>query len=164
MAKKKELRDERFAREYVIDLNGQQAAIRAGYSAKTAAQAASRLLKKVNVKRIIAELSEKKSKELDISSDYVLRTVKETIERCRQAEQVFDKKGQPVFIETADGDVAPAFVFKELGVLKGCELLGKHLKLFQDRTEVTGPGGGPVPVQIISHISRPKRAGNAPAT
>jgi hypothetical protein len=30
--------------------------------------------------------------------------------------------------------------------------------------EITGPGGGPIPIQIVSHISRPKRAGDAPAT
>lgn len=31
-------------------------------------------------------------------------------------------------------------------VLKGCELLGKHLKMFTDKTEISGPGGGAVPV------------------
>ena len=44
----------RFVEEYLIDLNGTQAAIRAGYSAKTAAQQASRLLRNVKVQQAIA--------------------------------------------------------------------------------------------------------------
>ena len=52
-------RRESFCREYVIDVTNQAAAaVRAGYSAKTAAQQASRLLKNVNVKERIAELQQ----------------------------------------------------------------------------------------------------------
>lgn len=43
-------REARFCAEYLVDFNGTKAATRAGYSAKTAAAAGSRLLKKVNIK------------------------------------------------------------------------------------------------------------------
>ena len=51
---KPELREERFAREYVIDLNGQEAAKRAGYAPRAAHVTAARLLKKAKVQAIIA--------------------------------------------------------------------------------------------------------------
>ena len=60
---------DRFVDEYLLDLNGTQAAIRAGYSAKTAAQQASRLLRNVKVQRAIAtrqkDLAEKRSWDVD---------------------------------------------------------------------------------------------------
>ena len=49
-------KNKRFCEEYVIDLNGKQAAIRAGYSEKTAEQQASRLLRNVKVKDCIKTL------------------------------------------------------------------------------------------------------------
>lgn len=48
-------RQQRFVSEYLIDLNATQAAIRAGYSEKTAAEQASRLLTNVKVQETIAE-------------------------------------------------------------------------------------------------------------
>jgi phage terminase small subunit len=57
MAKKSTFRQELFAREYVIDLNGTRAAIAAGYSEATAAAQASRLLTKSKVQRLITQLN-----------------------------------------------------------------------------------------------------------
>jgi Phage terminase, small subunit len=54
--KKRDLREQLFAREYLIDLNGTRAAIAAGYSPKTAAQAASRMLRRVKVRALLAQL------------------------------------------------------------------------------------------------------------
>lgn len=73
MGTKRELRDERFAREYVIDLNGEQDAIRAGYAPKSAKVTASRLLTKPNVKAIIAELAKQQADKLDLKAEKVLR-------------------------------------------------------------------------------------------
>lgn len=52
--KKLTAKQKRFADEYLIDLNGTQACIRAGYSPKTASEQSSRLLTNVNVKEYIA--------------------------------------------------------------------------------------------------------------
>jgi phage terminase small subunit len=54
--KKKELREQLFAREYLLDLNGTRAAIAVGYSPKRAAQAASRMLRRVKVRALLAQL------------------------------------------------------------------------------------------------------------
>lgn len=51
-------RQEKFLHEYLLDFNATQAAIRAGYSAKTAAAAASRLLRNVNVQKRLKELQD----------------------------------------------------------------------------------------------------------
>lgn len=127
-----------FCKEYLIDLNGTQAAMRAGYSARTSNEQASRLLANVNIQAKVQELMDKRSDKLEIDAEYVLGTIKSTIERCSQAEQV---KGP-------DGTVSGEYKFDSNAVLKGCELLGKHLKLFTDKTEHTGKNGGPI--QIIA--------------
>ena len=127
-----------FAAEYLIDLNATQAAIRAGYSAKTAQEQSSRLLSNVMVQHLIQEGMDKRAEKVNVTSEYVLSTIVDTIERCRQAKPVFDKKGEPLLVEGADGEFAQAYVFDAGAVLKGSELLGKHLKLFTDKTEVSG--------------------------
>lgn len=62
-----------FVREYLIDLNATQAAIRAGYSAKTAYSQGERLLKHVEVAKAIADAKEERAVRTDISADMVLR-------------------------------------------------------------------------------------------
>jgi phosphoserine phosphatase len=52
-----------FCNEYVIDYNATRAAIKAGYSEKSARSMASTLLTKQNIKEYIAELTKEKSKE-----------------------------------------------------------------------------------------------------
>ncbi len=66
-------RQRRFGREYVIDQNGTQAAIRAGYSPKTATAMASRLLTNVKVRAYIAELTAPAVEAVKLSVERVLR-------------------------------------------------------------------------------------------
>jgi phage terminase small subunit len=65
---------ERFCREYIIDLDGTQAAIRAGYSAKTASvQASKDLLRNPHVRARIAFLQAKTVNGLEINAINVVR-------------------------------------------------------------------------------------------
>jgi phage terminase small subunit len=64
---------ERFCLEYTKDFNGQQAAIRAGYSAKTAKETASRLLTYVNVSSRIAQLQAKMESKFEITKEMLAR-------------------------------------------------------------------------------------------
>lgn len=146
-------KQERFVAEYLIDLNATQAAIRAGYSKKTARQVGSRMLTNVDIEKAIQEAMIKREKRTDITADYVLNTIVDTIERCRQAKPVFDRKGDPVLVETPDGELAQAYAFDSGAVLKGTELLGKHLKLFTDKTEITGKDGGPIRTEALRDLS-----------
>lgn len=129
---------QRFVEEYLIDLNATQAAFRAGYSEKTAKQQGSRLLTHVDVQKAITAAQEARSKRVGVTQDYVLQSIIQTMERCKQVEPVVDRKGDPVMVETESGALAQAFTFNAGGVLKGAELLGKHLKLFTDKVEHSG--------------------------
>lgn len=72
MAKKLNPKQIAFCEEYIIDLNATQAAIRAGYSAKTAQAQSSRLLSNVMVNEYITELKLNRSERTAIDADYVL--------------------------------------------------------------------------------------------
>lgn len=119
-----------FCREYIIDLNGTQAAKRAGYSGDgdVLSVTASDLLALPKVQVRVNVLMERRRKRLDIDADYVLSTIQDTIEKCSQAVPVLDSKG----IFTGE------FKFEHSGVLKGLEMLGKNLKLFTERVEHSG--------------------------
>jgi phage terminase small subunit len=67
------IKQQRFVDEYLKDLNATQAAIRAGYSKKTADQQASRLLTNVKVREYLAERQDDRSKRTEITQDMVLR-------------------------------------------------------------------------------------------
>ena len=68
-------RQQRFVTEYLVDLNATQAAIRAGYSPKTAQQQGSRLLTNVVVKPAIAAQHARQLKSVDVRIEDVLRDV-----------------------------------------------------------------------------------------
>ena len=97
------------------------------------------------VKEKIQERMNQRSERTEITSDYVLKTIQDTIERCAQNQPVLDGQGKPVFVTTPDGDIAPAYKFDAQAVLKGAELLGKHLKLFTEKMEHTGKDGKDLP-------------------
>jgi len=65
-------KQEMFCKEYLIDLNATQAAIRVGYSVKTAEAQSSRLLTNVNIQERITELKEKRSNRIEMNADGVL--------------------------------------------------------------------------------------------
>lgn len=62
-----------FCREYLIDLNGTQAAIRAGYSEKTAKDIAAENLAKPNIQNRIQRVINTRNERLDVDVDYVLK-------------------------------------------------------------------------------------------
>ena len=65
-------RQARFVKEYLIDMNGTQAAIRAGYSKHTANEQAARLLAKVSVKAAVEAGAAKQHEQLDLTAQKVL--------------------------------------------------------------------------------------------
>jgi phage terminase small subunit len=66
-------RQRRFCEEYIIDLNATQAAIRAGFSAKTARCQASKLFANVAIEKYVADLRAKQQKRTEIDADAVLK-------------------------------------------------------------------------------------------
>ena len=74
MAKKAKLteKQQRFVDEYLIDLNATQAAIRAGYSVKTANEQGSQNLAKLSIQQAIAKQMAERSKRTGINQDRVV--------------------------------------------------------------------------------------------
>lgn len=138
MSKQLTPKQQRFVDEYLIDLNATQAAIRAGYSKKTACGIGCENLTKPNIADAIVKAQEKRTERTEVTQDYVIKTIVETIERCSQAKQVYDKSGGLVMAETPNGKLAPAYKYDASNVLKGAELLGRHLAMFTDKTEISG--------------------------
>lgn len=134
-------KQQRFVDEYLIDMNATQAAIRTGYSEKTAKQQGSRLLTNVDVLAAVKAGQAKVAERIEVTQEYVLSSIVSTMERCKQHEPVLDRKGQPIVVQTDDGSYSAAYTFNAGGVLKGAELLGKHLGTFVERHEVTGKDG-----------------------
>ena len=72
-ASKLTAKQEIFCKEYLIDLNGTQAAIRAGYSEKTARQIAEQNLSKLDIQNRVSELKQSRNAQLDVDGTYVLK-------------------------------------------------------------------------------------------
>lgn len=125
---------ERFCQEYVIDYNGTQAAIRAGYSEKSAKQQAARLLKEEGVSDRIRELQKEQVERLAISQDYVMLQLLDTYKCCRKPTPVMEwDYVQREMVETGE------YAFDSKGALKSLELIGKHLGMFDKKFAQT-PG------------------------
>lgn len=125
-------KQKRFCEEYLIDLNGTQAAIRAGYSAATANEQASRLLANVKVKNKIDELMEAKSEELIATQDEVLRYLTSVLRGESESTEV-------VIIGTGNGCSEANLVQKpptEKERLKAGELLAKRYGLLSDKVKL----------------------------
>lgn len=142
-------KQQRFVAEYLIDLNATQAAIRAGYSEKTAYSIGDENLKKPEIAKAIQEAIQNRSERTQVDQDYVLTTIVDTIERCKQARPVLDRSGNQVFVETPEGDLAPAYVFNPIAIFKGTDQLAKHLGFYEaDNKQKTDPL-----TQILERIS-----------
>ena len=105
-----------FCKEYLVDFNGTQAAIRAGYSKKTANEQASRLLAKVNVQIYLKQLIEKRNERTKITQDEVIADIIKVKDRCMQNEAVLDKEGNETGI----------YKFDSNGANKALDMLMKH--------------------------------------
>lgn len=140
-------KQEAFVREYLIDLNATQAAIRAGYSEDTAGAIGHENLKKPEIATRIERLMDARSKRVQLDADRVLQEI---------AAIGFAKLDAAGMIQEMEKLVAEGLDPRALArlsypdKLKALELLGKHLKLFTDKHEHSGPDGGPIQVKNLS--------------
>jgi len=122
-----------FADEYLIDLNATQAAIRAGYSKKTAYSQGQRALKNVEINNYIQSRLAEKEKERIASQDEVLEYLTNVIRGKTKAS---------VVVVEAFGDMTKAREMDkapdEKERLKAAELLGKRYGLYTDKIGVEG--------------------------
>lgn len=140
-------KEERFIHEFLVDGNGTQAAIRAGYSAACANRMAYKLMQREAVKLRLAAVSKKALEKIDVKVDDILR------ELVRIADfdwiRACDSKGKLLPPHLMPEDIRRAIASIEVGSrgklkvkfhskISALELLGKYRKLFTDRVEFEG--------------------------
>ncbi|WP_289365928.1 terminase small subunit [Pantoea stewartii] len=148
-------KQELFAREYLKDLNATQAAIRAGYSEKTANEQASRLLANVNVQNFVASLKAERVEQTGIDAAYVLRRLVEIdqmdvldillpngeLKPIKDWPKTWRTTLSGMDVTEMSGD-DPGFLkkIKWPDKVKNLELLGKHVDVqaFKEKTEISG--------------------------
>lgn len=136
MSKKLTDKQEMFCREYLLDLNATQAAIRAGYSEKTARNIAGNLLTKINIQMRISELKAQRCEEVKIDANWVLINAKRVFDRCMQDEPILTRDGDPVIVSTENGDLAAAYKFDSNGANKALDTIGKHVEVNAFKTNI----------------------------
>ena len=174
-------RQSRFVDEYLVDLNATQAAIRAGYSEKTADSQSARLLVNVKVQSTIQGRMHRRSERTEVDSDYVLRRLADIDEMDILDILTDDGALKPIkdwpktWRTTLSGlDISTTITnFKEEltenilkkikwpDKVKNLELIGKHVDVqaWRERLEHTGPNGGPI--QTINSEMTPQEAAAA---
>jgi phage terminase small subunit len=134
-----------FVIEYLKDMNGAKAAIRAGYSQDSAKEIASENLTKLNIRAAIDEQMEARARRTLITADKILADMDRVAQRCMTNEpvMVFDKykkRWMPLMKEVIneDGTTTKEYVyqFDSAGANKALENLARNQKLLTDRNEV----------------------------
>jgi len=116
-------KQERFCNEYVVDFNGTQAVIRAGYKEQSAAEIASENLRKPQIKARIKELSK----------EYISQLEGRKLRIIKELEGIAFGDGN---IKTDnEGNITGKDVRDKL---KALELLGKTIAMFTDKMDIKG--------------------------
>jgi phage terminase small subunit len=122
-----------FVAEYLIDLNATQAAIRAGYSKKTAYSIGNENLSKPVIAAAIQLAFTNRVERTEIDQDWVLNRAVEINDRCMQKVPVMEwDPDEKKMIETGEWKFEPA------GANKSLELVGKHVNIqaFNEKIEI----------------------------
>ncbi len=117
-----------FVQEYLKDCNATQAAIRAGYSQKTAYSIGQRLLRNVEVSQAINSAMSERQERTALNADYVLHSLHEIAQRCMQKSPVMVKGEQAI-----DDEGRHLWTFDAKNAIRALELLGKHMGMFSDK-------------------------------
>lgn len=163
-------KQKRFVGEYLIDLNATQAAIRAGYSQKTAQEQSARLLSNVMVQTELQQAMRRREVRTEITQDKVLRElarigfadIRKAVKWGDSVAVLNDDTGDTVIThglallgsDSIDDETASAiaevseskhglkvkFHDKQAALVN----IGKHLGMFVEKTELTGKNGGPI--------------------
>ena len=128
----------RFVDEYLIDLNATQAAIRAGYSAKTAHSCGPRLLANAGVAAAIALAKQARAEATKIDSEWVLRQAVALYQRCMQ--EIKPALHPKTRRQLKDDEGNKLFTFNAAAANRALELVGRHTDIgaFKDSLEISG--------------------------
>lgn len=166
----------RFIKEYLLDHNATRAAIAAGYSDRTANEQGSRLLAVASIRERI----EDEEKRINAALDVTVERVRKELARLAfyDPRKFFKDDGSLKAVSDLDDDTAMALAGMDVNELfdgdgeerqlagyckkvklvdKGMNLerLGRYLKMFTDKHELTGEDGGPVQQSITVQFVKP---------
>jgi phage terminase small subunit len=113
-----------FVREYLVDLNAKEAAVRAGYAESVAARTGYKLLHKPEVRAEVDLHQQARAERVQITQDDVLEGLIENAREARAANQYSAST-------------------------QAWGLVGKHLGMFTERVEHSGGGGGPIRIEVV---------------
>lgn len=128
-------KQQQFCLEYLKDFNGTQAAIRAGYSKKTANEQAARMLANVNIQNYIREINNTIQKS-------TIMDVQEIQERLTKVARGDLEEDVVVVLGDGEGYSTAKVVKKQIGAkdqVRALELLGKANSLFVDKIQNLSP-------------------------
>lgn len=136
-------KQKRFCDEYLVDLNATQAAIRAGYSKKTAKQIAQQNLTKLDIQEYIKKRMAEKEDALIAKQDEVLQTLTRVLRRqemdtvvvtCKERSSRYDENGKKVIVEKEVPRVVQ-IPTRVNDLNKAAELLGRRYGLYTEKIE-----------------------------
>lgn len=151
-------KQQRFIEEYLVDLNATQAAIRAGYSKKTARSVGAENLTKPDIQKAIQKRLSEKEKALMATQDEVLKTLTRILRReapehvvvtLKSHRSFYDENGNKQIIDREESNIVP-IPTKISDVNKAAELLGKYHAMWTDRQQLDIQSA----VQIIDNVPR----------
>lgn len=162
----------RFVEEYLVDLNGTEAAIRAGYSARSAKAQASQLLALPEVQTAVSEAQASRSARTKIDADWVLQRL--AAEADADVADLYDETGtlKPVKdwpliwrkglvagldVEEVREEGAVVAVIRKVKLsdrIKRIELIGKHVgvQAFREQLGIGDPNGEPLKIETIRRV------------
>ncbi|MEA5084367.1 MAG: terminase small subunit [Lachnospiraceae bacterium] len=157
-------KQKRFSDEYLIDLNATQAAIRAGYSSKTAYSIGNELLNKPEIRTRVDTAMAERSKRTGVNADRVVRELARIA--FVNAPDVVDTKDATVKADASEDDTAAiasvkvkitdgdySSIEREVKFadkIKALELIGRHLGVFNDKLQIDSN----IAVQILDNVPR----------
>jgi len=159
-----------FVQAYLVDLNATQAAIKAGYSKKTAEVIGYQNLQIPLVAQAIQKAMDKRAAKFEITADKVLQEIAKLA--FSNLQDFYNDDGTLKEIKELPREVAACLLSNKINLTEAAaiqeiklhdkkgslELLGKHLKLFTDKTELSGEGGGPLTIQVVKFGDNPNPA------
>lgn len=123
----------KFVQEWMVDMNATRAAIAAGYSEKSAAQTASRLMRRTDIRRYRDALMAEAFEDLGVTRHSIASRVWEIYERCMQKKPVLEWNSTTrEWIESGE------WQFDTKGALKALAMMLEMLPEMEDEDE----GGG----------------------
>lgn len=139
-------KQELFCREYIKDLNGTQAAIRAGYSPESARQQASRMLTKDYIRSRVHAIQIEECKKKSINEESVLLGFQDVYERCMQLKpaKVWDTEKHE-YVESGQ------YAFNPKGATAALTKMGEYLGMFKQNvnTSVNGSINSTVKIEDL---------------